>query len=124
MLTIKKELGFNDFQNEYEDILNDIDYEAQEIIFDSLCDMMYDGAEDMTVRDYIRFQLQISTQSELLENYDIIDDEDMEDINLMEEDERAEKIHEEIEEYLSYHTYYLGSYEDEDGVKVYLHDEF
>ena len=124
MLTIKKELDLQDFMNDYEDILPS-DYEACEIIFDSLCEAMYDGAKDMTVRDYIRFQLQISTQSELLDDYDIIDDEDMEEINQIEdEEERKERIHEEIEEYLNYNTYYLGSYEDDNGDTVYLYDEF
>lgn len=52
MLTIKKELDFNDFLNEYESILSK-DYEANEIIFNSLEDIFSDGAEDMQIRDYI-----------------------------------------------------------------------
>lgn len=117
MLTVKKELDLNDFMNEYEDILKDLDYEACEIIFSSLEDIFCEGAEDMTIRDYIRFQVYISTSSELLNDYDIIDDEDIED---MDEDE----IHEAIEKYLNYNTYLLGSYEDGDGVMVYVFDEF
>lgn len=117
MLTIKKELDLQDFMNEYEDILKDLDYEACEIIFSSLEDVFYDGAEDMTIRDYIRFQMNISTSSELLNDYDIIDAEDIED---MDEDE----INEAIEEYLNDNTYLLGSYEDNEGVTCFIYDEF
>ena len=116
MLTIKKELDLNNFMNEYEDILPE-DQEACEIIYDSLCEMMYDGAEDMTIRDYVRYQMNISTSKELLNDYDIIDDEDIED---MDEDE----INEAIETYLNDNTYLLGSYEDSNGDMVYLFDEF
>lgn len=116
MLTVKKEMDLNDFMDEYATILPD-DREACEIIFSSLEERMTDGAEDMTIRDYIRFQLYISTQSELLSNYDIIDEEEIKE---MDEDE----IHERIEEYLNYNTYLLGSYEDNDGVMVYIYDEF
>lgn len=116
MLTVKKELDLNDFMNEYKDILPE-DYEACEIIFDALCDMMYDGAEDMTIRDYVRFQMQISTQSELLSDYDIIDEEELKDLD---EDE----INEKIEDYLSENTSLLGSYEDDNGEMVYIYDEF
>ena len=116
MLTIKKEMDLNDFMNEYESILPK-DYEACEIIFNSLCEMMYDGAEDMTIRDYIRFQMNISTSKELLNDYDIIDKEDMKS---MEDDE----IHDEIENYLNDNTYFLGSYEDSNGDVIYIYDEF
>lgn len=116
MLVIKKELDLNDFMNEYEDILPE-DYEANEIIFEALCEMMYDGADDMTIRDYIRFQMKISTQSELLSDYSIIDEEDLQELD---EDE----IHEQVEEYLNDNTFLLGSYEDDNGDKVYIYDEF
>lgn len=117
MLTIKKELDLNDFMNEYEDILKDLDYEACEIIFSSLEDIFCEGAEDMTIRDYVRFQMNISTSNELLNDYDIIDPEDIED---MDEDE----INEAIEEYLNDNTYLLGSYEDSEGVTCFIYDEF
>ena len=117
MLTIKKELDLQDFINDYDDIMSGWDYGAKEIIFSSLEDIFYEGAEDMTIRDYMRFQMQISTQEELLSNYDIIDDEDFED---MDDDEIDEKI----EDYLSYHTSFLGSYKDDNGDMVYIYDEF
>ena len=117
MLTIKKELGYYEFIEEYSDILEGCDTEAKKIIFDSLCETMYDGAEDMTIRDYIRFQLEIQTQEDVINNYDIISAEDMED---MDEDEK----HEAVENYLNYNTYYLGSYKDNNGIMVYLFDEF
>lgn len=71
----------------------------------------------MTVRDYIRFQMNISTSNELLNDYDIIDPEDIED---MDEDE----INEVIESYLNDNTYLLGSYEDSEGVTCFIYDEF
>ncbi len=116
MLTIKKELSFDEFLNEYENILPK-DYEANEIIFDSLEQIFDDGTDDVTIRDYIRFQMNISTAKELLNDYDIIDSEDMEDL---EDDE----INEKIEEYLNDNTYLFGSYEDSDGEMCFIYDEF
>ena len=117
MLTIKKELSFYDFQNEYDDILNDIEYQAHEIIFDSLSEMFFEGTDDMTVRDYIRFQLQVMTLKEVLNDYNILDDEEKEDLN-------DEDILEVVEEYLNDNTYVLGSYVDDEGETVFLFDEF
>ena len=116
MLTITKELDLNDFMNEYEDILPE-DQEACEIIYDSLCDTMSEGVEDMTIRDYVRFQVYISTSKEFLSDFDIIDDEDIKD---MDDDE----INEAIESYLNDNTYLLGSYEDSDGEMIFIYDEF
>ena len=116
MLTIKKELNLQDFINEYDDILPN-DYEAYEIIFDSLCETMEDGMEDVQVKDYIRFKMNISTQKELLSDYNIIDEDEFKDLD-------NDEIHEKIENYLNYNTYYLGSYEDNDGETVYIYDEF
>ena len=116
MLTIKKELSFDDFLNEYENILPK-DYEANEIIFDSLEQIFEDGTDDMTIRDYIRFQMNISTAKELLHDYDIIDPEDVED---MDEDE----IDEAIETYLNENTYLLGKYGDSNGETCFIYDEF
>ena len=117
MLTIKKELDLQDFINDYDDIMSGWDYEAKEIVFDSLCECFYEGAEDMAIRDYLRFQLEIQTQEDVISNYDVIDDEDLKD---MDEDE----IHEAVENYLDNNTYLLGSYKDYNGVMVYLFDEF
>lgn len=117
MLTIKKELGFYDFQNEYEDILYDIEYQAHEIIFDSLCDMFFEGTDDMTVRDYIRFQLQVMTLKEVLDDYNVLDDDELQELD-------DEDILEVVEEYLNDNTYVLGSYVDDEGETVFLFDEF
>ena len=106
MLTIKKELSFYDFQNEYDDILNDIEYQAHEIIFDSLSDMFFDGTDDMTVRDYIRFQLQVMTLKEVLNDYNVLDDEELQELD-------DDDILEVVEEYLNDNTYVLGSYVDD-----------
>ncbi len=116
MLTVKKELDFNDFQNEYENILSDIDYEAQEIIFDFLEDIFYEGADDMTIRDYIRFQVCISSTSELLSDYSILDEEETAELS---DEEKVEKV----EDYLNDNTHLLGSYE-EDDITYFIYDEF
>lgn len=117
MLTIKKELDFNDFQNEYRDILMDIDFEAQEIIFESLEQQSDDtNFDDMTIRDYIRFQVCISSSEELLNDYSILDEEELKELD---DDEIIEKV----EEYLNYNTYLLGSYE-ENGITYFIYDEF
>lgn len=116
MLTIKKELSFYDFQNEFENILTDIDYEAQEIIFDNLEQMFDDGTDEMTVRDYIRFQICISSTSELLSDYNILDDEETKELS---EEEKTEKV----EEYLNDNTYFLGKYEEND-ITYFIYDEF
>ena len=117
MLTIKKELDFNDFLNEYEDVLKSIDYQANEIIFSNLEDIFSDGAEDMQIRDYIRFQVMVSTSKELLSDYTIIDEDDLKDLD-------DDEINEKIENYLNDNTYLLGSYEDSDGQKCFIYDEF
>ena len=116
MLVVKKELDLQDFMNDYNDILPN-DYEANEIIFESLEGLNENGMEDMTIRDYIRFQMKISTQKEIIEDYSIIDENDIKEME-------DEEIKEKIIDYLSYNTYFLGSYEDEEGQTVYIYDEF
>lgn len=116
MLKVTNEMDLHDFMNEYEYILPE-DYDACEIIFSSLEDLFFEGVDDMTIRDYIRFELCISTQSELLNDYNIIDEDEIKELD---EDE----LHEKIEDYLSDHTYYLGYYEVAEGDNVYLYDEF
>ncbi|MDD4468286.1 MAG: hypothetical protein RBR50_07480 [Candidatus Izemoplasmatales bacterium] len=116
MLTIKKELDLNDFMNEYEDILPS-DYEACEIIFDNLEDIFCDGTDDMTIRDYVRFQMMVSTAKELLNDYDIIDEEDLQELD-------SDEVYEKIEEFLQENTMLLGSYEDDDCERVFIYDEF
>ena len=117
MLVIKKELDFQDFMTEFKDVLDGLDWEACEMIFDLLCDIMNDGMDEITARDYIRFQVQVQTQNEVIDNYDIIDEDDMEG---MDEGE----IHEAVENYLNDNTCLLGYYKDGDGVIVYVFDEF
>jgi hypothetical protein len=114
MLIVKKELDLYDFMNEYEDILPE-DYSACEIIFDNLEE--YQDMDDMTIRDYIRFEVYISTKGELLYDYDIIDDDEIEDLD-------DDEIEERIEEYLGYNTHLLGYYKDNNGETVYIYDEF
>ena len=61
--------------------------------------------------------LNISTAKELLNDYTIIDEDDLKDLD---EDE----INEKIEDYLNDNTYLLGSYEDSEGQKCFIYDEF
>lgn len=117
MLKIIKELSFYEFMSEYEDILQGVDHEGVEIIYNSMHDIFSDGVDDMTVRDYIRYQLQVATSKEVLNDYNILDDEDIKDMD-------ADAIHEAIEEYLNNNTYLLGYYTDADDDIIYIFDEF
>lgn len=114
MLVIKKELSFYEFIDEFIDVLEELDLEAMSLIYESLCEVMEGGADDTTIRDYIRFQLEVQAINELINNYDVIIDDDMT------EDEK----HEAVENYLNYNTYLLGSYINDNGVMVYVFDEF
>lgn len=116
MLTVKKELDLNDFINDYDFLISSWDFEAKEITFEALCEAM-DGYDEISIRDYIRFQLEIMTQSEVIENYSIFTDDELQE---MDEDER----HVAVGNYLSDNTYLLGSYKDNNGVMVYLFEEF
>ena len=67
----------------------------------------------MHVRDYLRFQMRVSSSDEVISDYSI-------DVDA--EDDADAKI-ETVKEYLNYNTYLLGSYE-EDGITYFIFDEF
>jgi len=113
MLVLKNELDFYDFKSEFMDELTDLPNEAISIIFDSLCETMTNGDYTVTdVRDYLRFQLQVMSLNEVIDSYGL-DFGDLEDDELIEE----------VEDYLHYYTYLLGSFE-EDGEIYFLFDKF
>ena len=113
MLVLKKELDLNEFEREFRDELKDISFDGIEIIFDSLCEIMAEGDYSvMHVRDYLRFQMRVSSLDEVINDYGL-DLDDVEDDNLFDA----------VEEYLQDHTYLLGYYE-EDGITYFIFDEF
>lgn len=115
MLVLKKELDLNEFENEFEDDLGYLSSEGVEIVFDALCDTMFDGDYTVTdVKDYLRFQMQVMSLDEVISAYGCnMDLQDLEDDALIEA----------VEDHLNYNTYMLGSYE-EDGITYFIFDEF
>lgn len=113
MLVLKQELDLQGFEREFRDELKDLSFDGIEIVFDSLCDVMAGGDYSvMQVRDYLRFQMRISSLDEVISDYRI-DTEDQED----------DKLIEIVENYLNYNTYLLGMYE-EDEITYFIFDEF
>lgn len=97
MLVLKNEMDLYDFKNEFWDELKDLPDEAIVIIFDSLCEMMFEGDYSIThVRDYIRFQMRVPSLDEVIGDYSI-------DIDA--EDDADAKI-ETVEKYLNYNSPY------------------
>jgi hypothetical protein len=114
MLVLKHEMDLYDFRNEFRDEFKDLPDEAIIIIFNSLCEMMFEGDYSiMHVRDYLRFQMRVSSLDEVIGDYSI-------DIDA--EDDADAKI-ETVEKYLNYNTYLLGTFED-DGEMYFIFDEF
>src|SRR5690554_5204971 len=115
MLTIKQELDFYDFINEFERLDNtsfENEREALGIIFDFLCSLG-DDMEYMEIKDYIRFQVVEMEQDAFINSYDNL-------LNLDDDADQDEK-HQEIERVLNYYTNYLGNYEY-NGQTYYLFD--
>ena len=116
MLVIKKELDYSDFSDEFKDELKDLNTDAQIIIYDFLDEVFYDGIDNMTIKDYLRFQMKVETLSEVLENYNVVDDVDIEELS---EEEKTQKV----TDYLDYYTTLLGTFE-ENGETYFIFDEF
>lgn len=113
MLVLRKEMDFYDFKEEFSYVLEDLPFDAVELIFDSLCEVMAEGDYSvMHVRDYLRFQMQVMSLKEVIHDYGL----DMEDLE-------GDALIDAVEEYLQYHTYLLGSFED-DGEMYFIFDEF
>lgn len=115
MLILKHEMYVFDFEQEFKRELQDLPYQAIEIIFDGLKETMHDGDYTvLNVRDYLRFQLQVMSLDEVIDSYGY----DMGVDNL-----EGDALIEAVEDYLFYNTYLLGKYE-EDGITYFIFDEF
>lgn len=118
MLILRKELGFYEFMDEFSSYLEGVGREGIAIIYDALCDMMYEGNYSVVdVRDYLRFQLQHLSVGDVVHDYGYI----MDGIDL--EDLEAPATLEAIEDFIIEHTFLLGKYE-EDGITYFIFDEF
>jgi len=118
MLVLTKELELYEFEQEFKDELQDVGYEGIIIIFEALSDIMADGGHTVTdVRDYLRYQLQVLSVGDVVNDYGyIMDGLDVEDL------ESPETI-EAIEEFLIHKTYVMGKFE-ENGITYFIFDEF
>ena len=113
MLVLRKELDLNEFENEFEDELKDLSSEGIEIVFDSLCEVMFEDTVD-GVSDYLRYQMQVMSLEEVINDYGYnMDLDDVED----------DELFDVVEKHLDDKTYLLGSYE-EDGITYFIFDEF
>lgn len=114
MLVLKKELGLNEFEKEFRDELKDLPFDAVEMIFETLCQYDLIDATLTSVRDYLRYQMQVMSLSEVIDSYGyIMDLQDLEDDELVET----------VEKHLNNHTHVLGLFE-EDGIIYFIFDEF
>lgn len=78
---------------------------SSELVDSDLASVLYyhleslnDDIDEDEIYDFIRFEMQVMTSEEVLENYDI-------DI------EEEENEHDTIEDYIHYHSTYIGNYE-------------
>lgn len=121
MLVIKKELDFNEFENLFSWELEHVSWKGQKMIYDYLIDAFYDGAPDeMTISDYLRYQIQVLSVDEFVSDYiHIIDELDSEYLEDLESSETVEAISNLISDY----TNLIGTYE-EDGETYFIFEEF
>lgn len=117
MLVIKKELNVYDFADLFSYELDGIGQEGIGLIFDTLCEHDLVDETETGISDYLRYQLQHMSVSDLVNDYGyILDGIDLEDL---EDPETLEAI----EDLLNNHTYVMGTYE-EDGETFFIFDEF
>ena len=75
-------------------------YDLAEVIYDFL-ESCYEEVEETMIADFIRYDMEVQTEEEVKENYsNLIDEDDLEDFD--------------VEDFLSYNTTYLGSFEEDD----------
>lgn len=123
-MKVYKELyDSQDFEKEFEYELKDLHPEAIEILFDSIDQMEMEMENKNDISDYIRFQVQILSSSELINDYNHIEDMIKEAQEENSEDLTNEEIKDLIEEYLNDNTYLHGYYE-EDDTYYFVFDEF
>jgi hypothetical protein len=119
MLVLKKELGLWEFEREFRDELKGLPLEAIEVIFNALCQFDLEAIEVIfetvgSVRDYLRFQMQVMSLEEIIHSYGYL--MDLEDLE-------GDELVEVVDEYLSNNTYVLGSFDEDDDI-YYIFDEF
>lgn len=120
MLVLKKEMYLEDFEQEFDFELRGVSSEATAIIFDSLCEVNYNGDSTVdSVSDYLRFQVQVMSISEVINDYSYSMDLDGLDVEDLEDEATIEAV----TKYLEDNTYLLGTYE-EDGETFFIFDEF
>lgn len=113
MLVLRKELNFYEFIDLFGYVLDDIGREGQAIIYDAICNMFYESeADETTIRDYLRYQMQVSSLNDVINDY-ALDIEDQEDDALVEV----------VDNYLNHNTCLWGTFE-EDGETFFIFDEF
>ena len=115
MLVLRKEINFYEFVELFGYVLDNIGREGQSIIYDAVCEMFFeDEADETTIRDYLRYQMQVSALDDVINDYGYL----ME-LEGLEDDELVETV----EDYLNYNTILLGTFED-DGITYFIFDEF
>jgi hypothetical protein len=115
MLVLKKEMYLEDFDQEFIDELSSLPSEATAIIFDSLCETMGGGWWSVDdVSDYLRFDVQVMSLEEVINDYGYL--LDLDDLELSE-------VADLIETFLDKKTYLLGTFE-EYGEQFYIFDQF
>jgi myo-inositol-1-phosphate synthase len=121
-----KEIESNDIYEILKDCLSsDLQsYDLADLIYDFLNEC-YEEIEETTIYDFVRFEMQVQTLEEIKENYNNMmeDKEDKEDKEDEEDEEDEEIDHDFIENFLSYNTLYLGSYEEENKI-YYVFSDF
>ena len=115
MLVLRKEMEIHEFEEEFSFELQGLSDEAVAIIYDSLCEVLLDGETTVdSVSDYIRFQVQVMSLEEVINDYGY--NMDLDDV---EEDD----IIDTVKKYIDDRTYLLGFYE-EDETTFFIFDEF
>jgi hypothetical protein len=91
--TLEKAHEYGHIPSEY------VNSDIASLLYDFMETTMGDDITENEIYDYIRFDMEIQTTEELFENYDIECDED-------------EDKNEIVEEYITYHSAYIGNYKD------------
>lgn len=82
-----------------------VSYDLSRLLYDYVEDFYMEEITEDMIYDFIRFEMEIQTKDEIMENYDHILDE----YSFEHDDEITEN---DIEDFLSYHTNYVGNYEE------------
>ena len=100
MLVVKKELGFYDFEEICNEFFKDLERDGLSLIYDYLEEVTESAGmmlDEMELKDFLRFEVEVMTEEEVKNYYDVDEDE-------------------EVEEFLSYNTLLIGSYEADNTI--------